>query len=47
MPNFDKSFFDGFRDHTVGIGACLYALSRNTTIIEKHYSNNKSMNINI
>ena len=47
MPDFDKSFFDGFSDHTVGIGACLYALSRGATIIEKHYSNNKSMNINI
>ena len=45
MPNFDNSFFSGFSDHTVGIGACLYAVSKGATYIEKHYSNNKSMNI--
>ena len=45
IPDFDNSFFSGFSDHTVGIGACLYAVSRGATYIEKHYSNNKSMNV--
>ena len=45
MPNFDKSFFSGFSDHTVGIGACIFAVSRGADYIEKHFSNNKSMNV--
>ena len=45
MPDFNNSFFSGFSDHTVGIGACLYAISRGAKYIEKHYSNNKSMNV--
>lgn len=45
IPDFDNSFFSGFSDHTVGIGACLYAVSKGATYIEKHYSNNKSMNV--
>ena len=44
MPDFKKSFFSGFSDHTIGIGACLYAISRGARIIEKHYSTNKSIN---
>ena len=44
MPNFNNSFFSGYSDHTIGIGACLYAASRGAKIIEKHYSNNKSLN---
>ncbi|WP_075536191.1 N-acetylneuraminate synthase family protein [Candidatus Pelagibacter communis] len=46
MPNFDKSFFSGFSDHSVGIGACLFAVSRGAEYLEKHFSNNKSMNVN-
>jgi len=45
MPDFDKSFFQGFSDHTIGISACIYAASRGATFIEKHFSNNKSMNV--
>jgi len=45
MPEFNNSFFSGFSDHTVGIGASLYAVSKGAEYIEKHYSNNKSMNI--
>ena len=45
MPNFDKSFFSGFSDHTIGIGACLFAVSRGAEYIEKHFSNNKSLGI--
>ncbi|MBT89522.1 MAG: hypothetical protein CMN79_03410 [Spirochaetales bacterium] len=45
MPDFENSFFSGFSDHTVGIAASLYAISRGAEFIEKHYSNNKSINI--
>ena len=45
MPNFDKSFFSGFSDHTVGISACLFALANGAKIIEKHFSNSKSMGV--
>ena len=45
MPNFKESFFQGFSDHTIGISSCLYAVSRGAEYLEKHYSNNKSMNV--
>lgn len=45
MPNFDNSFFNGYSDHTIGISAAIFAISRGANIIEKHFSNNKSMNI--
>tara|TARA_B100000963_G_C22586065_1_gene653160 strand:- start:42 stop:782 length:741 start_codon:yes stop_codon:yes gene_type:complete len=45
MPDFDKSFFSGFSDHTIGIAACIYAISKGAKIIEKHFSNNKSLNV--
>ena len=45
MPNFDDSPFKGFSDHTIGISACLYAVSRGAEYIEKHFSNNKSLNV--
>ena len=44
MPNFKNSLFEGFSDHTIGIGACLFAVSRGAKIIEKHFSLNKSLN---
>ena len=31
------SFFDGFSDHTIGIAACLHAVSKGAKIIEKHF----------
>jgi len=46
FPDFDNSFFSGFSDHSIGIGACLYAVANGAQYIEKHYSNNKSMNVN-
>ena len=47
MPNFkDKdTFFSGYSDHSVGIDGCLFALARGAKIIEKHFSNNKSLNV--
>lgn len=45
MPDFENSIFSGFSDHTVGIDACLFAVSRGAKIIEKHFSNNKSLNV--
>jgi sialic acid synthase SpsE len=45
MPDFENSLFSGFSDHTIGIAACLYAVSRGAEYIEKHYSNNSSMNV--
>jgi len=45
MPNFDESFMNGFSDHTVGISACIYAVSRGASIIEKHFSNYKNLNV--
>ena len=44
MPDFKKSF-SGYSDHTIGISACLFAVSRGATILEKHFSNSKAMNI--
>jgi sialic acid synthase SpsE len=43
MPHFKKSFFLGYSDHTIGIGAALFAISRGAKIIEKHFSLNKSI----
>lgn len=45
MPDFKNSIFTGFSDHTVGIDTCLFAVSRGAKIIEKHFSNNKSLNV--
>jgi len=45
MPNFEESFIDGYSDHTIGIASCIYAVARGAQIIEKHYSNNKSLNV--
>ncbi len=45
IPDFDNSFFDGYSDHSIGIDACIYALSKGAKIIEKHFSNNKSANV--
>lgn len=45
MPNFKNSIFSGFSDHTIGIGTSIFAASRGAKIIEKHFSNNKSLNV--
>ncbi len=38
MPDFDTSWLDGYSDHTPGLAACVYALSRGAKIIEKHFT---------
>ena len=46
MPNFENNkIFKGFSDHTIGIGACIYAVAKGATYLEKHFSNNKSLGI--
>lgn len=45
MPNFEDSFFEGYSDHSIGIDACIYAVSLGAKIIEKHFTNNKSLNV--
>ena len=32
-------------DHTIGIATAIYAISKGALVIEKHFSNNKSLNI--
>ena len=42
MPDFkENKLIQGFSDHTIGIGACIYAVSRGAKYLEKHFSNNK------
>ena len=44
MPDFEKNKnIQGFSDHTIGIGACIYAVSKGARYLEKHFSNNKSL----
>lgn len=45
MPDFNNSFFSGYSDHTVGVSACLFAVAKGARIIEKHFTNNKSIGI--
>jgi N,N'-diacetyllegionaminate synthase len=40
--NFQKSKFDGYSDHSIGIETCLIAISRGARIIEKHFTLDKS-----
>ena len=44
MPNFNKSI-QGFSDHSIGIGACIYAVSKGAKYLEKHFTNNKALGI--
>lgn len=43
--NFFNSIYSGYSDHTIGIETCLIALSRGASIIEKHFTLDKSENI--
>ncbi len=47
MPNFDDkdAIFKGYSDHTIGIATAIFAITRGALIIEKHFSNNKSLNV--
>ncbi len=40
--NFNKSVYDGYSDHSIGIETCLIAISRGAKIIEKHFTLDKS-----
>jgi len=42
MPIFRPDQFLGYSDHTIGLAACLYAISRGATYIEKHFTLNKA-----
>ncbi len=39
---FNKSSFEGFSDHTLGIDMCMLAASRGAFLIEKHFSLDKT-----
>ena len=39
---FEKSKLIGYSDHTIGIDTCLLAISRGATVIEKHFTLDKS-----
>lgn len=40
MPDFGNSWLSGYSDHTPGLAACVYALSRGARVIEKHFTLN-------
>ena len=43
MPkNFDKTNYDGYSDHTIGIETALLSIARGANIIEKHFTLDKS-----
>tara|TARA_B100000401_G_C52788834_1_gene712314 strand:- start:762 stop:1475 length:714 start_codon:yes stop_codon:yes gene_type:complete len=46
FPNFQDKKIEGYSDHTIGISACLKAICKGATYVEKHFSMNKSANIN-
>ena len=45
MPDFKNSFFKGYSDHTIGLSACQYAISKGANFIEKHFTTNKALAI--
>jgi hypothetical protein len=45
MPNFKNNIYFGYSDHTIGIAASIYAVSNGAKMIEKHFSLNKSINL--
>jgi sialic acid synthase SpsE len=40
---FKNSIYEGFSDHTMGIGASLMAISKGAKVIEKHFTLNKGL----
>lgn len=45
FPEFSNKMFAGYSDHTIGISSALYAIAHGALIIEKHFSNNKSLGV--
>ena len=45
MPNFENSKIKGYSDHTIGTAACIYAAAKGAEYIEKHFTCNKSLNV--
>lgn len=46
MPEFHENGFYGYSDHTIGISACIYAAAKGAQYVEKHFTCNKSLNVN-
>lgn len=42
MPLFSPNTVHGYSDHSIGIGACLFAVSRGAQYLEKHFTLNKA-----
>jgi len=42
MPLFTPEHIAGYSDHTIGIAACVFAISKGAQYIEKHFTLNKS-----
>lgn len=42
MPAFSEQDVLGYSDHAIGLGACLYAVSRGAQYLEKHFTLNKA-----
>ena len=40
--DFSKTVYDGYSDHTIGIETCLISIARGASIIEKHFTLDKS-----
>tara|TARA_Y100000748_G_scaffold230547_1_gene194569 strand:- start:203 stop:925 length:723 start_codon:yes stop_codon:yes gene_type:complete len=45
FPEFTEGKFYGYSDHTIGIAAPMYAVAHGAKLIEKHFSNNKSLQV--
>jgi sialic acid synthase SpsE len=45
FPEFSKNNFYGYSDHTIGISAPMFAVAKGALLIEKHFSNNKALQV--
>ena len=43
FPNFKNSLFSGFSDHSIGVGAALYAMFKGAKYLEKHFTLDTSL----
>lgn len=46
FPVFSDDKFYGYSDHTIGIAAPMYAIAHGAKLVEKHFTNNKSLQVN-